>query len=156
MHVVDTGISLLAHAHMPLAFWDHAFLTAAYLINKLPTAVLNHDSPYFRLYKSHPEYKGLKVFGCACFPLLRPYNASKLSFRSSECVFVGYSTTHKGYKCLNPSGRLYISKDVLFNQFRFPYSDLFSPSTSSSSRPPISSTIPLIPPSQPVFPAPHP
>jgi histone deacetylase 1/2 len=144
-HVVDTGLSLLAQAHMPMEFWDHAFLTAAYLINRLPTSVLNHDSPYFKLYKVQPDYKFLRIFGSACFPLLRPYNSSKLSFRSSECVFIGYSSTHKGYKCLDPSGRVYISKDVLFNEFRYPYSELFSSSPAgSSSSPSISSAIPLI------------
>jgi hypothetical protein len=36
---------LLAHASMPLKFWDEAFLTATFLINRLPTPVLHHMSP---------------------------------------------------------------------------------------------------------------
>ncbi|MCH80671.1 retrovirus-related Pol polyprotein from transposon TNT 1-94, partial [Trifolium medium] len=51
--------------------------------------------------------------------------------RSHECLFLGYSPSHKGYKCLSPSGRLYIFKDVLFNESRFPYLDLFTTSKSS-------------------------
>jgi len=39
-------------------------------------------------------------------------------------VFLGCSTTHKGYKCLSPRAKLFISKDV-FNECRFPYKDLF-------------------------------
>ena len=63
--------------------------------------------------------------------LLRPYHAHKLDFRSQECLFLGYSSSHKVYKCPSSTGRIYISKDVLFIEHRFPYSDLFpsSPNT---------------------------
>ena len=44
---------------------------------------------------------------------------------------MGYSSSHKGYKCLSLFGRIYVSKDVLFNELRFPYFDLF-PSSSNS------------------------
>ncbi|MCH87925.1 retrovirus-related Pol polyprotein from transposon TNT 1-94, partial [Trifolium medium] len=33
-HVVETGLTLLAQAHLPLKFWDYAFMTATYLINR--------------------------------------------------------------------------------------------------------------------------
>jgi hypothetical protein len=32
-HIVDMGLALLAHASMPLKYWDEAFLAATYLIN---------------------------------------------------------------------------------------------------------------------------
>lgn len=73
------------------------------------------------------------VFGCACFPLLRPYNKNKLQFRSQECLFLDYSPTYKGYKCLSSEGRIYISKDVVVNESRFPYHALFPSSSSSHS-----------------------
>jgi hypothetical protein len=37
-HIIETGLALLAHASMPLKFWDEAFLTATFLINHLPIA----------------------------------------------------------------------------------------------------------------------
>ena len=43
---------------------------------------------------------------------------------------MGYSSFHKDYKCLSSTGRIYISKDVLFNELRFPYLDLFPLSSS--------------------------
>jgi hypothetical protein len=65
----------------------------------------------------------LRIFGCACWPNLHPYNKHKLSFRSKECVFIGYSALHKGYKCLDiDSGRVYISRDVIFDEGVFPFS----------------------------------
>lgn len=67
-----------------------------------------------------PDYNFLKVFGCECWPNLRPY-LSKLKFRSISCLFLDYSNSHKGYKCLDLSNnRLYISRDVLFNENSFP------------------------------------
>ena len=32
-HIVETGLSLLSHASMPLSHWSYAFSTAVYLIN---------------------------------------------------------------------------------------------------------------------------
>ena len=67
----------------------------------------------------------LRTFGCACWPNLGPYNSRKLQFRSTQCVFLGYSPLHKGFKCLDPStGRVYISRDVTFDENVFPFSQL--------------------------------
>ena len=131
-HIVETGLTLLAHAKLPLYFWDHAFLTTTYLFNRLPSPTLDNKSPFFMLHLQFTDYKFLKCFGCACFPFTRPYNAHKLEFHSKECVFLGYSPSHKGYKCLDPSGKMFISKDVIFNEQRFPYIKLFSTDPSSS------------------------
>jgi transposase InsO family protein len=121
-HIVDTGLALLAHAHVPLKFWDEAFLTATYLINRLPTRVIDNKCPLERLLNTPPNYSMLKIFGCACWPHLRAYNNRKLAFRSKECVFLGYSSLHKGYKCLDiESGRIYISRDVVFDENIFPF-----------------------------------
>ena len=74
-----------------------------------------------------PEYTSLCVFGCSCWPNLRPYNQHKLVFRSKECAFLGYSNLHKGFKCLDIStGRVYISRDVVFDENVFPFSKLHS------------------------------
>lgn len=58
-----------------------------------------------------------------------------MAFRSSQCVFIGYNTFHKGYRCLHPSGRIYIARSVTFNETEFPYQQLFTnsvPPTTSS------------------------
>jgi hypothetical protein len=135
-HIVETG---LAHASMPIKFWDEAFLTVTFLINRMPTRVIDNTCPLQRLFHTPPNYSFLKIFGCACWPHLRPYNKHKLSFRSKECVFLGYSTLHKGYKCLDlDSGRVYVSRDVIFDENVFPFSrpvhnsSAFKPSTSSN------------------------
>uniref|UniRef100_A0A2N9J9Y4 Integrase catalytic domain-containing protein n=1 Tax=Fagus sylvatica TaxID=28930 RepID=A0A2N9J9Y4_FAGSY len=120
-HVVDTGLALLAHSGLSTQYWVEAFLTAIYLINRLPTPTLSNLTPYFKLFHRSPDYHLLRTFGCACYPLLRPYNKHKLNFRSKKCVFLGYSPHHRGYRCLDLSThRVYISRDVVFNEQDFP------------------------------------
>ena len=91
----------------------------------MPSKVLDFDTPTKILHDHDPDYSMLRIFGCACWPNLRPYNTRKLAFRSTRCVFLGYSPLHKGYKCLDPStGRVYISRDVIFDESIFPFSEL--------------------------------
>jgi len=111
----------------------------------LPSSALaQFSSPFHALFSSIPDYKALKVFASFCFPLLRPYNQHKLQFRSSECVFLGVSPQHKGFKCLSSEGRIFISKDVKFNENRFPYTSLFGVTTVSSDTD-LSQSLPLSP-----------
>jgi histone deacetylase 1/2 len=53
-HIFEVGLALLAHASMPLKFWDEAFLTATFLINLLPSKVINFDTPTERLLATSP------------------------------------------------------------------------------------------------------
>jgi hypothetical protein len=124
-HIVEVGLSLLAHASMPLKYWDEVFLAATYLINHLPTKVLEFSSLLERLFSKKLNYSGLRTFGCASWPNLRPFNTHKLQFCSKQCVFLGYNTMHKGFKCLNVAdGRVYISRDAVFDETVFPFSKL--------------------------------
>lgn len=127
---MEVGLSLLAQSHLPTKFWVEAFMTAIYLINRTPTLVLDYVSPYFRLFAEAPDYSFLRTFGCACYPLLRPYTKHKLAFRSKQCIFLGYSSQHHGYHCLDPlSQKIYISRNVALDELNFP-ARLWSPSTS--------------------------
>lgn len=99
-HIVETGLSLLSSANMPLTYWPSAFATAVFLINRLPTPVLSNQSLYQKLFKMPPNYLKLRTFGCLCFPWLRPYAPDKFQNRYSPCIFIGYSLTQSAYQCL--------------------------------------------------------
>jgi hypothetical protein len=123
--IVEMGLTLLAHACVPLKFWDEAFLTAFFLINHLPSKMINNETPFECLHGQQPDYSFLHTFGCAVWPNLRPYNSSKLQFHSKWCVFLGYSNMHKGFKCLDPAeGRVYISRYVVLDEGVFPFAQL--------------------------------
>lgn len=115
-HITEIGLTLLANSFVPLQYWDHAFEVVVFLINHLPTDVLHGVSSLQKLLGTRPDYGALRVFGSACFPLLRPYNSHKISYRTTECVFISYCLNHKGYKCLDPlTHKLYIARHVIFN-----------------------------------------
>jgi hypothetical protein len=123
-HLVETGLALLAQSHLSNTYWVEAFNTAIYLINRLPTTMLNDQSPFHVLLKQIPNYSLLRTFGCACYPLLRPYINHKLMFQSKQCIFLGYSSNHKGYRCLDPlTNRVYLSRHVVFDESVFPAKD---------------------------------
>jgi hypothetical protein len=60
------------------------------------------------------------VFGCACYPNLSAKAAHKLAPRSTRYVFLGYSTDHKGYWCLDLTNNIVVSRHVVFDQADFP------------------------------------
>lgn len=119
-HIVDTGLSILAHGSVPHKHWQYAFETSVYLINCLPSSISPTKSPFEIVFKKQLDYFFLKNFGYLCFSLLRPYNRHKFSYRSRPCVFLGYSPSHLGYWCLEPStNRVYVARHVTFDEFSF-------------------------------------
>jgi histone deacetylase 1/2 len=151
-HIVETSLTLLGQCKAPLKFWNYAFKTSVYLINRLPTSILSNKSPFECLFHQTPDYAFLRTFGCLCFPFLHPYNAHKLDYRSTLCVFLGYSSSHLSYRCLDlSSDHIYISRHVRFHEQVFPFIKSIIPSISSSPPVTVSSLPPLtIFPSQPV------
>lgn len=60
-----------------------------------------------------------------CFIWLKSYTSTKLQPKYVPCVFLGYSTTQSGFKCLDPStGQVYISRHVCFVGDMFPFSQV--------------------------------
>jgi hypothetical protein len=61
-------------------------------------------------------------FGFACYPNHCATAPHKLTPRSALCVFLGYSTHHKGYQCLDrSSNQVIISRHVTFDESTFPF-----------------------------------
>ena len=85
------------------------------------------------LFHTVPQYSSFKAFGCSCYPWLRLYNSNKLQPRTKQCVFLGYSLSQKGYRCLDPIiGHLYLSLHVGFDETSFPFASSCSTSYLSS------------------------
>jgi Reverse transcriptase (RNA-dependent DNA polymerase) len=121
-HIVELSLATIAHASIPLKYWDEIFSSIVYLINRLPS---QNNIPYKVLFNKEPNYHFLKVLGCLCFPLTRPYNNNKLEFRSKLYIFIGHGIHQKGYRCLHlDTNRIFISRNVQFNESNFPFKDV--------------------------------
>ena len=124
----------------------------------MPTPTLNLSSPYEKIFSTTPNYSKLKIFGCLCYPWLRPYTTNKLDTRSLPCVFLGYSLTQSAYYCLDPTtSKIYVSRHVRFVETVFPFTHLSAPTSSPHSNsiatwipPPLRiPSLPLVPPLNP-------
>ena len=72
IYILETRLTLLAHSHLSNRYWVDNFLMAVYIINCLPIPILDHMSPFLKLYNKEPNYNNLRVFGCLYYPLLLP------------------------------------------------------------------------------------
>src|SRR5438270_6556877 len=131
-HLLDVTRALLLSANVPKTFWAEAVLTATLLINVTPSSAIGNVTSYSRMHTSPFDYSLLRTFGCTCFVLLPIHEKDKLSAKTSRCVFVGYSSAHKGYRCYDPvTRRLRIAKHVSFFE-NIPYYKKTSPSPNMS------------------------
>ena len=69
-HILDTVRALLLSAKVPAPFWGEAALHTVHAINRIPSPVIQNQTPYERLFRSFPDYHHLRSFGFACFVLL--------------------------------------------------------------------------------------
>jgi hypothetical protein len=112
---------LLFQASLPASYCAEALHIATHLLNRLPSTAVSHPTPHFTMYDTTPSYDHLRVFGYACYPYTSAIAPHKLSPRSTHCLFLGYSTNHKGYRCLDvASHRIIISRHVVFDKDMFP------------------------------------
>ncbi|KAG7552293.1 Integrase catalytic core [Arabidopsis thaliana x Arabidopsis arenosa] len=114
-HLMEVARSIMFHTNVPKSFWSDAVMTACYLINRTPTKILQDKSPFEVLTKTKPSLDHLRVFGCVCYVLVPGEQRNKLQAKSTKGMFIGYSTTQKGYKCYVPESRkVLVSRDVKF------------------------------------------
>ncbi|OAE21174.1 hypothetical protein AXG93_4012s1040 [Marchantia polymorpha subsp. ruderalis] len=90
---------MLTDSGLSHGYWGEAIHTAVYLQNRSPSKALPNDkTPYELWHGQKPDLRHLQVFGCTAFAHIEKGHQGKIDPKSVECVFLGYSTTAKGYR----------------------------------------------------------
>ncbi|KAI3781841.1 hypothetical protein L2E82_11867 [Cichorium intybus] len=119
--ILNVSRSLLFQSNLPLKYWGEAVLTSVFLINRIPSSVLNGLSPFELVYKRPPKLDFLRIFGCLCIAT-RFTNFDKFSERVEKTILIGYSVDKKEYKLLSlETGLVFFSRDVTFYETVFPF-----------------------------------
>lgn len=105
--LIDSGVAK--------EFWAEAVMTAAYIINRVPCKGSGDKSPEEIWSGQKPNMKWLKVFGCKAYAQVPAVKRKKLDDKSTECIFVGYSSDSKTYRLYDVREKMIItSRDVIF------------------------------------------
>ena len=126
-HIMSSARALLFQGNCPKFCWSEVVATAIHLINRTPLKTLNLKAPIDLLSSEYPHLclktnLSAKIFGCVVYVHL--HHIGKLDHRAIKCIFLGYSTRQKGYKCYHPSSRkVFITADAKFDDIKMFYDE---------------------------------
>ena len=116
-HLAEVCRSMLHAKNVPGHFWAEAMKTAAFVINRLPQQRLCFLSPFNKLWNMKPAVGHFRVFGCVCYVFVPDNLRSKMEKKAVRCIFVGYDSQRKGWRCCDPTTRkCYTSRNVVFDE----------------------------------------
>ncbi|KAL8123365.1 hypothetical protein AgCh_011366 [Apium graveolens] len=94
--------SFLKGAKMPSFMWGEAVRHLVYVLNWLPTRILNGRTPYEAWCGKKPDMGHIKVFGCSAYMKVPAVHVKKLDDRGKQVVYLGTEPGTKGnaYKIL--------------------------------------------------------
>ena len=109
------------HAGLSNGFWIYAVKAKLHTYNVTPIKRADYKTPTELWSGIKPNISHLRVFGCQAWVHILKKRRSKLEPKSREMIFVGYELGSKGYQFWDAAHHhIEISRDVKFNETRFP------------------------------------
>ncbi|KAF7843277.1 Retrovirus-related Pol polyprotein from transposon TNT 1-94 [Senna tora] len=120
--VICQGCQYGKSHHLPFKNSSNRKLTPFELIHTDlmgPTKTASYSgkekSPFELIFDTKPNVSYFRVFGSICYVHVPKANRTKLDPKARKCVFVGYDSCRKGWKCMDPETKKFItSRDVVF------------------------------------------
>uniref|UniRef100_A0A2N9G9I0 Integrase catalytic domain-containing protein n=1 Tax=Fagus sylvatica TaxID=28930 RepID=A0A2N9G9I0_FAGSY len=121
--LLDMVRSMMAQANLPISFWGDVLLTAAYILNRVPSQSVS-STPYELWKGEKPNLEHLHPWGSAGFVHSTAHKYGKLGPRARKHIFIRYSDSSKGYVMYgeHPNGGMteIESRDIDFIETDFP------------------------------------
>ena len=116
--LVEMTRTMLLESGLPSFWWAEFASTALYILNRTPHAALQEGlSPFMKVYGSVPDLSYFRVPGCVAWAKSFDPQRKKLDAKAKKLVFIGYSSSYKGWKLADPiTKRITFSRDVVFDE----------------------------------------
>ena len=107
----------MSQSDLSLSFWGHALETAVFLLNKVPSNVVQ-KTPYEMWIGKSPSLSFLKIQGFEAYVKCQIFD--KLAPNSDKYLFVGYSKETKVYYFYNASeNKVFVARNAVFLEREF-------------------------------------
>jgi hypothetical protein len=93
-HMLEVARCMIS-MNVPKYLWGRAIMTAAQLINRMPSRVSERQIPMEILQGKNMSIPPPKMFGCMRLVKDNIPTVAKLNPRTVKCIFVGYFVTQK-------------------------------------------------------------
>jgi len=109
-------------SNLPKHFWSYAIKHAVFLINRVPSPIIQNKTPFELLHNEPPDFSMIKSFGCLYYASINAPR-KKIDVHSRRGIFLGFQTGTKGYVIFYINNKeIFISRNVQFNEKIFPFS----------------------------------
>ena len=115
--------SMMAQANLPISFWEDALLTAAYILNRMPSKSI-FSTPYELWNGKKPDLGNLHPWGCAAYVHNNSHQYGKLDPKGKKCILIRYSELSKEFVFIGEEADERVaeieSRDVVFLEEDYP------------------------------------
>ena len=116
-HLTSVCLSWLHVRSLPRELWASAFQIACHVVNRLPPWPGTESSPFELIYHRKPNVSYFRIFGSICYVHILKHNQTKLDPKAKKCIFVGYDTHRKGWRCMDLETKMVtVSREVVFDE----------------------------------------
>lgn len=95
-HLLEIAHAIRFQANIPKRLLGECILTAACIINKIPSKVIKNKTTYQLVWKSKPRYEHMKIFWCLAYHKNTNTKGDKFALRGKPGIFLGYPQGTKG------------------------------------------------------------